>query len=507
MIMRRSWLLAILFCLIPTMVLAQENEASNAFLSGIDQVFSQVTEVLFAILFFEIGGFPLVVLWLLIAAIFFTIRMKFVNVRMFGHAINIVRGKYDDPNAPGEVSHFQALAAALSATVGLGNIAGVAIAIGVGGPGASFWMTLGGLLGMSSKFVECTLGQKYRVVKPDGSISGGGMYYLSQGLARLGKRSLGKVLAIIFAIACIGGAFGGGNMFQAKQSFIAVSEVVPLLEGRGWLYGLILASLVALVIIGGIRRIGQVAGTIVPVMCILYVLASVWILLTNFTEIPNAIAAIFQGAFSSQAVAGGFVGVMVQGLKRSTFSNEAGLGSAAIAHSAAKTDSPIKEGLVALLEPFIDTVIVCNMTALVIIITGVYNDPANAALVEGSEGAALTSVAFGTVIEWFPILLSISVFFFAFSTMISWSYYGEKAWDYLFGSRFGQGSIIIYKILFLVAIFIGSVSNPTSVLDFSDALFFAMAFPNLLGAYLLSNEVAADLKGYTLNLKRQQVTE
>ncbi len=505
--MKRSWLLASLFCLIPTVVLAQEKETGNAFLSGIDQVFSQVTEVLFAILFFEIGGFPLIVLWLLVAAIFFTIRMKFVNVRMFGHAINIVRGKYDDPNSPGEVSHFQALAAALSATVGLGNIAGVAIAISVGGPGASFWMTLGGLLGMSSKFVECTLGQKYRVVKPDGSISGGGMYYLSQGLARLGQRALGKVLAVIFAVACIGGAFGGGNMFQAKQSFVAVSEVVPLFEGRGWLYGLILAGLVGMVIIGGIRRIGQVAGTIVPIMCILYVLASVWIIFSNISEFPNAIAAIFQGAFSGQAVAGGFIGVMVQGLRRSTFSNEAGLGSAAIAHSAAKTDVPIKEGLVALLEPFIDTVVVCNMTALVIIITGVYNDPANAALVEDSAGAALTSVAFGTVIDWFPILLSISVFFFAFSTMISWSYYGEKAWDYLFSSRFGESSVIVYKILFLMAIFVGSVSNPASVLDFSDAMLFAMSFPNLIGAYLLSNEVAADLRGYTLNLKRQEVID
>ncbi|MEM7555707.1 MAG: alanine/glycine:cation symporter family protein [Cyanobacteria bacterium P01_A01_bin.84] len=498
---KRIWLLTIFLCLIPSVVLAADDAAGNPFLTSLDKNFSAVVKFIADILLFDIFGFPLIVLWLICAAIFFTIRMGFVNVRMFGHAIDIVRGKYDDPGSQGEVSHFQALATALSATVGLGNIAGVAIAISLGGPGASFWMTVAGLLGMSSKFVECTLAQKYRIVKPDGSIAGGPMYYLSRGLAEIGFRPLGKFLAPLFSVLCILAAFGGANMFQANQSFGAVAAVVPLLADRGWLYGIILVFLVGLVIIGGIRRIGQVAGTIVPVMCILYVVASLWIILTNATAIPAAVSAIVTQAFSPVAVKGGIIGVIVQGLRRSAFSNEAGIGSAAIAHSAAKTNKPIKEGLVALLEPFIDTVVICNMTALVIVITGVYNDEQYSALIKGGKGAELTSAAFGSVIEWFPILLAISVFFFAFSTMISWSYYGERSWDYLFGDR----TIIIYKVLFLLAAFIGSVTNAKSVIDFSDLTLLAMAFPNLLGAYLLSNKVALDLNQYTQNLKELKI--
>lgn len=500
-VMKRLWIISIFLCFMPTVALAADEAAGNPFLRTIDNGFTQITNIISQVLFFSVAGFPLIVLWLICGAIFFTIRMGFVNFRMFGHAIDIVRGKYDDPNAPGEVSHFQALAAALSATIGLGNIAGVAIAISVGGPGASLWMTFAGLLGMSSKFVEATLGQKYRIIKPDGRIAGGPMYYLSKGLAEIGFRPLGKVLAIFFAVFCILGAFGGANMFQANQSYGAVKEVFPFFANYSWAYGLILAFLVALVIIGGIRRIGQVAGTVVPVMSVLYVVAALWILLTSFTEIPGAVATIFREAFTPTAVEGGIIGVIVQGLRRSAFSNEAGIGSAAIAHSAAKTDKPIKEGLVALLEPFIDTVIICNMTALVIIITGVYNNPQYAELVTGSQGAALTSVAFGSVISWFPILLSASVFLFAFSTMISWSYYGERAWEYLFGER----SLMIYKILFLIAVFVGSVTQPKSVLDFSDVTFLAMAFPNLLGGYFLSNKVAEDLKEYTTLLKEVRV--
>ncbi len=498
---KRIWLISIFLCFIPSVALAADEAVGNPLLKSIDDVFTQITTIISSFLFFSVAGFPLIVLWLICGAIFFTVRMGFVNVRMFGHAIDIVRGKYDDPNAPGEVSHFQALAAALSATIGLGNIAGVAIAISVGGPGASLWMTLAGLLGMTSKFVEATLGQKYRIVKPNGRILGGPMYYLSRGLAEIGLRPLGQVLAILFAVFCILGAFGGANMFQANQSYGAVKEVFPFFATYAWSYGLILAFLVALVIIGGIRRIGQVAGTIVPVMSILYVVAAIWILLTNFAEIPNAFVTIFREAFTPTAVEGGIIGVIVQGLRRSAFSNEAGIGSAAIAHSAAKTDKPIKEGLVALLEPFIDTVVICNMTALVIIITGVYNNPEYAELVKGSQGAALTSVAFGTVISWFPVLLSVSVFLFAFSTMISWSYYGERAWEYLFGER----TLMVYKILFLVAVFIGSVTQPKSVLDFSDVTFLAMAFPNLLGGYFLSNKVATDLEIYTTRLKEVSV--
>ena len=497
-LLRRRWLLTLLLCLIPTAALAADEAAGEPFLQSLDKAFGGVVKVIFDVLFFSIGGFPLIVLWLIGGAIFFTIRMGFVNFRMFGHAIEIVRGQHDDPNAPGEVSHFEALATALSATVGLGNIAGVAIAISVGGPGATLWMTLGGLLGMSSKFVESTLGQKYRIIKSNGRVAGGPMYYLSRGLAELGLAPFGRVLAILFSICTIFAAFGAANMFQVNQSLGAVTQIFPIYP---WVYGLLLAILVGLVIIGGIHRIGQVAGTIVPVMCVLYVVAALWILLVNFTQIPAAIGTIFQQAFSPQAIEGGVIGVIVQGLRRSTFSNEAGVGSAAIAHSAARTDKPIKEGLVALLEPFIDTVVICNMTALVIVITGVWSDPKFEELRKAGAGAALTSEAFGTVIGWFPILLSISVFLFAFSTMISWSYYAERAWEYLFSER----SLIVYRALFVIAVFIGAIAKPASVIDFGDATFFAMAFFNLLGMYFLTNKVVEDLKDYQEYLQRPRL--
>ena len=449
-------------------------------------------------LFLNLGGFLVSVLWLISGAIFFTFRMKFINLRAFGHAIDILQGKYDNLAEAGEVSHFQALATALSATIGLGNIAGVAIAITLGGPGAAFWMTLGGLFGMSSKFVECTLGQKYRVIKPDGTVSGGPMYYLSAGLAEVGQEKLGKILAIMFSVLCVFGAFGGASMFQANQSYAAVATVMPLLMDKSWLYGLILTLLVGLVILGGIKRIGVVAGIMVPGMCVIYFLAALWILLTHLSALPAAISTILIEAFSPEAVEGGFIGVVVQGLRRSAFSNEAGVGSAAIAHSAARTEEPIREGIVALLEPFIDTVIICNMTALVIVITGVYNKPE----LDQLKGAELTSAAFGTAIPWFPSLLAIAVFFFAFSTMISWSYYGERCWDYLFG----ESSLIIYKLLFLIALFTGTVIDSAWAINFSDATLIAMSFPNLLGAYFLSGQVAADLDNYMQRLTQGLVT-
>ncbi|HAG85562.1 MAG TPA: alanine glycine permease [Cyanobacteria bacterium UBA12227] len=449
-------------------------------------------------LFLNLGGFLVSVLWLISGAIFFTFRMKFINLRAFGHAIDILQGKYDNLAEAGEVSHFQALATALSATIGLGNIAGVAIAISLGGPGAAFWMTLGGLFGMSSKFVECTLGQKYRVIKPDGTVSGGPMYYLSAGLAEVGQEKLGKILAIMFSVLCVFGAFGGASMFQANQSYAAVATVMPLLMDKSWLYGLILTLLVGLVILGGIKRIGVVAGIMVPGMCVIYFLAALWILLTHLSALPAAISTILIEAFSPEAVEGGFIGVVVQGLRRSAFSNEAGVGSAAIAHSAARTEEPIREGIVALLEPFIDTVIICNMTALVIVITGVYNKPE----LDQLKGAELTSAAFGTAIPWFPSLLAIAVFFFAFSTMISWSYYGERCWDYLFG----ESSLIIYKLLFLIALFTGTVIDSAWAINFSDATLIAMSFPNLLGAYFLSGQVAADLDNYMQRLTQGLVT-
>ncbi|MEZ4265186.1 MAG: alanine/glycine:cation symporter family protein [Myxococcota bacterium] len=444
---------------------------------------------------------PLVVAWLIVGAVFFTLRMGFVNVRMFGHAIQLVRGKYDEPDSPGEVSHFQALSAALSATVGLGNIAGVAIAVATGGPGATFWMIVAGLLGMSSKFAEVTLGQMYREVRPDGRVLGGAVLYLSKGLEEIKMKPLGKVLAVAFAILCIGGSFGGGNTFQVKQSLEQIKLVLPFLEGNSWIYGLVMTVLVGIVIIGGIRRIASVADKIVPAMCGFYILACLYILIADAAAVPHALALIVSEAFSPQAAFGGFVGVLITGFKRAAFSNEAGIGSAAIAHSAAKVKYSVEEGIVSVLEPFIDTVVVCTMTALVIVTTGAYNDPVNAELVLTNNGAALTSQAFGSVVAWFPYMLSVAVFLFAYSTMISWSYYGERCWVWLFGDR----SSMAYRVVFLVFVFLGSQVTATNILDFSDLMILGMAFPNILGVVLLSGKVRAALDDYTAKLKSGEI--
>ena len=483
---------------------AEKDGEPSGFEAEIDRVFGDwVVEPLAAILFWPIPviKMPIVVAWLLFGAIFFTLRMKFVNFRLFGHAISLVRGKYDDPDSEGEVSHFQALSTALSATVGLGNIAGVAIAIGTGGPGATFWIVLVGLLGMTAKFTECTLGQKYREVRSDGKIMGGAMYYLSNGLKELGLKPLGMILAVFFCMLCIGGSLGGGNTFQVVQSLGMIKTVVPLLDQYPWVYGMIMTLLGGVVIIGGIRSISRVAEKIVPLMCGIYVVACLVILAMNIPAIPGAIVLIFESAFTADATYGGFLGVLVIGLKRAVFSNEAGIGSAAIAHSAAKVKHPVEEGVVALLEPFIDTVVVCTMTALVIIITGAYNDPANAETVASNNGGALTSAAFGSQLEWFPMILAVAVFLFAFSTMISWSYYGERCWVWMFG----DGSSMVYRIIFLVFTFLGSVITATNILDFSDLMILGMAFPNILGVLLLSGKVGRDLDEYTGMLKRGEL--
>lgn len=447
--------------------------------------------------FVEDAQFPLLVAWLIVGAVFFTIRMGFINFRVFRHAFYCIRGRYSNPNDEGEVSHFQALTTALSATVGLGNIAGVAIALSVGGPGATFWMIVAGLLGMTTKFTEATLAQMYREVRPDGHIMGGAMEYLSRGFAEKGLAGLGKVLAIIFCVLCIGASLGGGNAFQANQSMNAVKEFVPILDSYPWIFGLIMAVLVGVVIIGGIRRIAHVAEAVVPTMVIVYVLAAMWIIIANIEMVPTAIALIVKSAFSWEAGFGGFIGVLVQGFKRAAFSNEAGIGSAAIAHSTARTKYPVREGIVALMEPFIDTVVVCTMTALVIVITGVLTAPEYASLVSGKQGAALTSAAFGTVLSWFPLILTFSVVLFAYSTMISWSYYGERCWSYMFGDR----SSIAYKIIFIMFIVIGSVSSATNILDFSDLMLLSMAFPNLIALYVFSGKIKAALDDYMAKLR------
>jgi AGCS family alanine or glycine:cation symporter len=451
---------------------------------------------------FSVAGVqvPFVLVWLLAAATIFTLYFRFINFRAFRHGFQLVRGDYSDPLAAGEVTHFQALATALSGTVGLGNIAGVAVAVSLGGPGATFWMILAGLLGMSSKFVECTLGVKYRNEYTDGTVSGGPMYYLSKGLAERSDKlkTLGKVLAVLFAMFCVGGSFGGGNMFQANQSFKQLVSVtggdLSWLADKGWLFGLVVSALVALVILGGIQSIARVTSKIVPLMAVVYVTAGLVIIFLNISEVPAAFAAIFAGAFSAQGIAGGVIGVLIQGFKRAAFSNEAGIGSAAIAHSAVRTNRPVTEGFVALYEPFIDTVVVCTITALVIIITGTW-DPS----VDPSEGVALTSAAFESTISWFPWILTVAVLLFAFSTMISWSYYGLKAWTYLFGDSLITD--ITYKVLFLAFIILGASMQLGAVIDFSDAMIFAMAFPNVLGIYFLLPVVKQELDEYWADYK------
>jgi len=439
---------------------------------------------------------PIVVLWLVLGALFFTLRFQFINFRGFRHAIDCVRGRYSRPDETGDISHFQALSAALSATVGLGNIAGVAFAVGVGGPGAVFWMVVAGFLGMSSKFVECTLGQKYRVVRSDGHVSGGPMHYLRDGLAERGLGGLGRFLAVLFSLMCIGGSFGGGNMYQSNQAFVQVagtfSESAPWIGSQvgAVVFGLILAFLVGLVIIGGIKRIGEVASVLVPVMCIVYVGSGLVILALHASAVPGAVGVIVRDAFSLEAGLGGFVGVLIQGFRRAAFSNEAGVGSAAIAHSAARTEEPIREGLVALLEPFIDTIIVCTMTGAVIVVTGAYAHP------EAGTGIEMTSFAFATVFPWFPVVLSVTAVAFAFSTMISWSYYGEQCWVKLFGLP----SVLLYKLVFLFFTWGGAIFAAEAVVEFGDLMILGMAFPNIAGVLLLTGVVKKDLDDYLRRL-------
>lgn len=438
-------------------------------------------------------GIPLIVIWLVFGAIFFTFKMRFINFRGVKHALDLVRGKFSNPEDKGEVSHFQALTTALSATVGLGNIAGVAVAITLGGAGATFWMIIAGLLGMASKFVECTLGVKYRKINENGEVSGGPMHYLSDALKKRNKKTLGKVLAVLFSILCIGGSFGGGNMFQANQAFAQVKGQFPELAPYGVWFGVVMALLVAIVIIGGIKSIARVTDKIVPFMVGIYVVFALLIIGINITNIGEAFESIFSGAFSAQALKGGFIGVLVVGFQRAAFSNEAGVGSASIAHSASKTNEPVSEGIVALLEPFIDTVVVCTMTALVLIFTG-YADGTS-----GLDGSELTSQAFASVFPWFEWVLMIAIILFAFSTMVSWSYYGQKAWAYLFGNS--KGADISYKILFLVFIVVGSSVGLGAVLGFSDLMVLGMAFPNIFGLLMLSSEVRSDMLDYFQRVK------
>ncbi len=478
----------------------------------VNEAFASFTGPFVSLIFAPLPGtsFPWIVMWLVVAATIFTLYFGFVQLRFFSHAISLVKGDYSDPKDAGEVSHFQALATALSGTVGLGNIAGVAVAVGIGGPGATFWMILAGLLGMASKFTECTLGVKYRNEYPDGTVSGGPMYYISKGFKERGLPG-GKILAVLFSVFCILGALGGGNMFQANQAHAQISGIVG--DYPGWITGIIFAIVVFAVIVGGVKSIARVTEKVVPFMGILYVGAALVILIINFDKIGWAFGQIFDGAFTGLGVAGGFVGALIQGFKRAAFSNEAGVGSAAIAHSAVKTKEPITEGFVSLLEPLIDTVVICTMTALVITISGqLLIDPATSlymveggsiATVDGNSGVALTSAAFGSAISWFPYVLAIAVVLFAFSTMISWSYYGLKAWTYLFGE--GKVSEIIFKVIFCIFIVIGAAASLGPVIDFSDAAIFAMAVVNITGLYFLMSIVKKELASYASRLKSGEI--
>ncbi len=477
----------------------------------IDKAVTPLSDALSSVIFYEIPipfigqGIPFIVLWLVVAALFFTVYFGFINLRALKHAFRLVRGDFTPPDAAGEVTHFQALATALSGTVGLGNIAGVALAVSLGGPGATFWMVVAGLFSMSTKFAECTLGVKYRNEYADGTVSGGPMYYLSKGLARErpALAGLGKVLAVVFAVFCIGASAGAGTMFQTNQAFSQLVNVtggeVSALNGFGWLFGLVAALLVGLVIIGGIKSIARVTEKIVPFMGIVYVLSGLLIIGMNIDQLPAAIQAIIVGAFQPEGMYGGFIGVLIMGFRRAAFSNEAGVGSAAIAHAAVRTDKPVTEGLVALYEPFIDTVIVCTITALVIIITGSL-DPTGQI-----EGVELTSRAFDSAFDWFPQVLLLAVLMFAFSTIISWSYYGLKAFTYLFGE--GQSKELIFKAMVLVAVVVGSSINLASVMDFADAMLLAMAVPNLIGVYLLAPVVKRELNAYWNDYKSGQLKE
>lgn len=441
----------------------------------------------------KMNTIPFIVIWLILGSIFFTLRLKFVNIRGFRHSLDLARGKYDDPDAPGTITHFQAMATAVSATVGLGNIAGVAVAISLGGAGATFWMFLAGFFGMSLKFAECTLGVKYRFIDEEGRIFGGPMNYLRYGLEKRNLKTLGKFLAVLFAVLGVGASFGGGNMLQSNQAFKIVSEQIPVLQGQGFWFGMGFAVLVGAVIIGGIKSIAKVTAKVVPVMAILYVLGCLVVIFYHIEYIGGAFMAIVDGAFSAQALKGGFIGVLIIGLQRAAFSSEAGVGSAAIAHSAAKTNHPIADGFTSLVEPFIDTMLVCTMTALVLIFTGMHVTSS------GLGGVELTADAFGSVVSWFPSVLAVAVFLFAFSTMVSWSYYGMRSWSYLFGRS--KQMEMVYKVMYLAFVVLGASVSLGAVLSFADMMILAMSFPNIIGLYIMAPEINADMKIYWQKLK------
>ncbi|AYE85180.1 alanine/glycine:cation symporter family protein [Sulfitobacter sp. D7] len=508
-----TYVMAVFASLLPTLAAAQEAVGVD---QRINQIFADYTGWYVSFIFAPLPGtnFSWIALWLVVGAVVFTVYFGAIQVKGFWHSIQLVRGDYSDPDDAGEVSHFQALATALSGTVGLGNIAGVAVAVSIGGPGATFWMVVAGLFGMATKFTECTLGVKYRNEFPDGHVSGGPMYYIVKGFSERGL-PLGGFMAVLFSIFTILGALGGGNMFQANQAHAQLAGVLG--DYPGWITGVILAGVTFAVIAGGLKSIARVTEKIVPFMGVFYVLVSVLILIINWDMIGWAFGQIFMGAFTGLGVVGGFTGALIQGFRRAAFSNEAGIGSAAIAHSAVRTKEPVTEGYVALLEPFIDTVVICTMTALVIVISGVLNqDPETGLYIWNAEagriategevsGVALTSAAYARAFSWFPVLLMVAVVLFAFSTMISWSYYGLKAWTYLFGE--GAVKELVFKVIFCVFIVIGAAASLGPVIDFSDAMLFSMAIVNIIALYFLMPIVKRELNSYVTRLRSGEIVK
>ena len=444
---------------------------------------------------------PLILLWLAAASVFFTFYFGFINIRYFKHSVAVAFNRHPEPDADGQISSFQALATSLSGTVGLGNIAGVAVAVTVGGPGAALWMVIMGMFSMSTKFIEVTLGVKYRH-HPDPEdrkkISGGPMYYLRDALNNNGIPYLGTVLATLFAVACIGGAIGGGNMFQANQSFAQVLNVTggeaSWFYGKGWVFGLILAAMVAVVIIGGIKSIAAAASKIVPFMAGIYLLAGFIIIAMNLPALPGALGIIVTSAFSLQAGVGGFIGALLAGVQRATFSNEAGIGSSAIVHATAQTNIPAKQGIAGMMGSFVDTVVICMMTALIIVISGVYKTT------DGMAGVELTSAAMESAVSWFPYVLALCVVLFAYSTLITWYYYGEMCLTFLFGEN--RWVTLAFKLIFCAFVVIGAAAELGNVIRLSDAMFFSLAIPNIIGLYILAPEVKRDLKEYLQTLKK-----
>lgn len=460
--------------------------AANAVGTLNDRVFQTVN--IFGV---EIG---VVVMFLALAMLFFTAWLGLPQVRGVGIGFRLLKGRYDDPSAPGSVSQFQALSTALSGTVGLGNIAGVAIAIGLGGPGAALWMFIIGFFAMALKCAEVTLGLKYREFAEDGDVRGGPMYVVKNGLAAIGLPRSGRFLGVLYSLFALGGAI---PLIQANQSFAALADVgeFEANPAGGLIYGVILAVMIGVVLVGGVRSIARVTGRVVPFMCAVYLGGVIMVLIVNAGAIPGALASIFSGAFSGDAVAGGVIGVFVVGMQRAVFSSEAGVGTAVIAHSAARTHHPASEGMVALLEPMFDTMIVCMATALMIVVTGVHT--------QGFEDIAMTSAAFASVVSWFPYVLLVAVLLFAYSTLIAWGYYFTTAFGYLFGH--GRRRDMFAKILYCALTPTGSILAADAVVDLIDALFFLMVLPNVVGLILLAPVLRREVNGFLAKVKAGEI--